>query len=364
MDTTDHDIQFTENGICNHCKTFEKRKLEITIPYEKGGKEKINHLVKKIKKAGNGKKYDCLIGVSGGVDSSFIAYIVKKLGLRPLAVHLDNGWNSELAVNNIEKLLKKLDIDLYTHVINWEEFKNIQLAFLRSSTPDAEQPTDHAILAILYRVAVKQRIKYIIMGGNHNSEGILPNSWSYGTADWKYISGIIKKFGKGKIKTWPHFNFLDYIFFVYIKKIKPIRILDYLSYNRENAMQIIEDKLSWKYYGGKHYESIYTRFFQSYILPKKFNIDKRKAHYSSLICSGQITKEEALKKIKKDTYSKDKLKEDKIYVIKKLGLTENEFEKIMSLPIKSFRDYPNNYYFFNILFTLRNFLKKFIKNMI
>jgi len=359
MDTTDPDIEFDENGVCNHCRNYEQVAQETSVPYYEGGSKIIQDLVEKIKSEGKDKRYDCIIGVSGGVDSTFVALKVKELGLRPLAVHLDNGWNSELAVNNIEKTLRTLNIDLYTHVIDWEEFKNIQLAFLRASTTEAELPTDHAILAILYQAAIRQDIKYIIVGGNHSSEGILPISWAYGSKDWRFIKNILKRFSNIKINTWPYFSLLDYFYYVYIKKIKSVRILEYLSYDKNEAIKILEKKLCWKYYGGKHYESVYTRFFQGYILPQKFNIDKRKCHLSSLICAGQMTREEALIKMKDDTYPFDLQQADREYVIKKLGISESEFESIMNLPIKTFADYPNNYAFFMLSFSLLKFIRKY-----
>lgn len=358
MDTTDPDIQFDENGFCNHCRTYGQVAKETSIAYSEGGEKIINDLVREIKNKGKDKKYDCIIGVSGGVDSTYVAYKVKALGLRPLAVHLDNGWNSELAVKNIENTLKILNIDLYTHVIDWEEFKNIQVAFLKAATTEGELPTDHAILAVLYQVAIQQHVDYIIVGGNHSSEGILPVSWAYGSKDWRFIKNILKRFGNIRIKTWPHFSLLDYLLYVSIKKIRSVRILEYLSYNKNEAMKILEKELDWKYYGGKHYESIYTRFYQGYILPRKFNIDKRKCHLSSLICAGQMTREEALKKMEEDTYPADMQNADREYVIKKLGLTEEEFESIMKSPNKTFADYPNNYALFMTLFSLLKFVRK------
>ncbi|PKP61394.1 MAG: N-acetyl sugar amidotransferase [Candidatus Altiarchaeales archaeon HGW-Altiarchaeales-1] len=345
MDTSDHDIQFDEKGLCNHCKKYEER-VEKELYYKhKDGEQKLNQLVNQIKEKGKNKEYDCIIGVSGGVDSTFVAYIVKKLGLRPLAVHLNNGWNSEISERNIENTCKALDIDLYTSVPDWEEFKDLQLSFLKSSVSNSEIPTDHAIIAFLFQVASERGIPYIIRGHNIVTEAILPSSWGYDSGDLKFINGIHNKFGKVKLKTFPHYNLIDMFNYIFIKKIKFIPILNYIKYDKKEAMRIIEKELGWRYYGGKHYESIYTRFFQGYILPKKFGIDKRRAHLSTLICSGQMTRDEALEEMKKDPYpTEEMMNDDKEYVIKKLGLTEKEFEKIMSLPIKTFTDYPNNYF--------------------
>ncbi|PKP60583.1 MAG: N-acetyl sugar amidotransferase [Candidatus Altiarchaeales archaeon HGW-Altiarchaeales-1] len=350
MDTSDPDIQFDEDGVCNHCRKYEKI-MHCRVYSDEEKQQKLKHLANKIKEEGKNKEYDCIIGVSGGVDSTMVAYTVKKkLGLRPLAIHLDNGWDSELSIKNIEKICKVLDIDLFTHVLDWEEFKNIQLSFLKSSFINAEMPTDHAIMAVLFQVADEKRIPYIINGSNFTTEGILPNSWVYDVRDWKFIEGIHRKFGKLKLKTFPHYGLIDMFYYLFIKSTKFVTILDYIDYNKKDAMKLIEKELGWKYYSGKHYESIFTRFYQGYILPKKFKIDKRIAHLSTLICSGQITREEALEELKKDPYpSEEMMKEDKEYVIKKLGLTEEEFEKIMSLPIKTFESYPNNSFLFNKL---------------
>lgn len=350
MDITDPNIQFDENGICNHCQRYFDEKVKERLFSDEAGQQKLNKLVNKIKIKGENKKYDCIIGVSGGVDSTFVAYLVKKLGLRSLAVHLDNGWNSEIAVNNMKESLKKLNIDLCTVVADWEEFKDLQLSFLKASVPDAEIPTDHGILALLYKVAAKEGIPFIFTGVNVSTEGIHPIRWSYGLWDWKYIKSVHKKFGKVKLKNYPHCSLFGLLYYVFVKKIKRIPILNYMKYVKKEAIKIMEKELGWKYYGGKHYESVYTRFVQACILPRKFNIDKRKSHLSSLICSGQITREEALEEMKHDPYPTEEMMEsDKEYVLKKLGFAEEEFDKIMSLSIKTTRDYPSNYWLFPIM---------------
>jgi N-acetyl sugar amidotransferase len=339
MDTTDRDIFFDSNGVCNHCWKYEELTAKELYKGEEA-KAKLDQLLIEIKENGKNKDYDCIIGVSGGVDSTYLAYLVKKLELRPLAVHLDNGWDSELAVHNIEKVLKKLGIDLYTYVIDWEEFKDLQLSFLKASVSDAEIPTDHAIIAIMYRMAAERRIP-IISGANIATEAILPTSWTYGIGDWKYIKSIHKRFGRVKLKSFPHFSRNDILYYTFVKGVKSIQLLNYVPYIKKDVMQVLEHELGWQYYGGKHYESIYTRFFQGYILPRKFNIDKRRAHLSNLICAEQMAREEALEEIKHDTYLEDKVREDKEYVIKKLGLDKESFEEIMSLPVKTYLDYPN-----------------------
>lgn len=357
MDTTDPDIQFDENGICNHCKKYEERAKNELYDAETG-KQKLNFLVNKIKKNGKNNEYDCIIGVSGGVDSTMVAYKVKELGLRPLAVHLDNGWDSEPAVNNIEKMLKILDIELYTYVIDWEEFKDLQLSFLKASITNAEIPSDHAIFAILYHVAAEKGIKYIITGANITTESTMPASWAYDMKDLRFIKAIQRRFGKVKLKSFPQLSPFDFLYYTFVKGIRTVGILNYMPYNRKNAIQIIEQKLGWKNYGGKHCESLYTRFFQSYILPRKFNIDKRKIHLSGMIWSGQLTREEALKEHSHDFAPENQLNEDKKYLIKKLGITDQEFERIMSLPVKTVRDYPSYQFIFNNMGPLVRFTKK------
>ena len=362
MDTTaDPDIVFDENGISNYVEKYNYLQ-DLRIPAEDVRDKKLKLIIERIKKDGKGKDYDCLIGVSGGVDSTYVAYYIKKLGLRPLAVHFDNGWNSELAVSNIEKTLKKLEIDLYTYVVDWEEFKEIQVAFLKASVPDGEIPTDHAIYATLYNTANNYGIKHIISGTNIRTEGILPRTWAYGHIDLKYIKAICKKFStlKDRFKTFPHVNLFQFFNYIYIRKIKSFPILDYINYDKAEAVDILEKELGWVNYGGKHYESIYTRFFQGYILPRKFKMDKRRGHLSTLICSGQITREEALTEILKPSYSdKDMEQQDKEFVLKKFGLSEKEFEDIMNAPTKLFKDYPNNFKQQQSLTKLYHYLKKF-----
>jgi N-acetyl sugar amidotransferase len=338
MDTTDPEIQFDELGICNHCKQYDELVVKH-IKNGKSGRDYLNKILDRVRTEQNGKEYDCIIGLSGGIDSSYVACMVKELGLRPLAVHLDNGWDSELAVKNIELLLKKLDIDLYTHVIDWDEFKDIQLSFLKASTPDSEIPSDHAIFSILYHMANKIGTRYIILGCNIRTETHIPISWSQGHMDWKYINSVHKTFGSVPFKTYPHLDFFQYNKNLLLNKT--INILDYLNYSKNDALKYLEKEVGWRYYGGKHYESIYTRFFQGYILPKKFGFDKRKSHFSSLICSSEMTREDALREINTEPYPVDQQNEDKAYVIKKLGLTEEEFGQIMANPPKTFWDYPS-----------------------
>ncbi|WP_299548819.1 N-acetyl sugar amidotransferase [Seonamhaeicola sp.] len=337
MDTTAKNISFDATGICNYCTNYFKEQHKVLK-----NEELLKPIIAKIKEEGKNKKYDCVIGVSGGVDSTYVAYYVKQLGLNPLAIHLDNGWDSELAVANIEKTLKKLDIDLYTHVINWNEFKDLQLSFLKASIPGMEIPSDHAIFAILNKVALKYGVRYIINGSNFRMEYIMDPDWSefIGQMDWLLIKNVHKQFGKVALKTFPRMTRKDVYYTRFVKKHTVINILDYIDFSKEKAMKIIQDKLGWVYYGGKHYESIYTRFTQAYIQPLKFSIDKRKAHYSNVICMGEMTREEALSALKKDAYPNEEMKMDDLeYFKKKMNFSDSEFEKIMNAPVKSYKDY-------------------------
>lgn len=337
MDTSDPEIVFDENGVCNHCKTAKK-----FLEDKKRQKEKfdLTAFCEKIKEAGKKLKYDCIVGISGGVDSSYVIYLTKKLGLRPLAVHIDNGWDSELAVQNIKELLEKLNVDLYTYVVDWQEFRDLQLAFLKASTPDSEIPTDHMISPVLGYVAHKYGCKYIIMGNNSSSESILPKAWSQGHFDWRYISHVHKRFGKIKLKTYPYFTRPDWDYFT--RKYTWFNILDYIDYNKEEAKKFLMKNYGWRDYGGKHHESFYTKIYQSYILPVKFGYDKRKAHLSSLIVAGQITREEALEILKTAPYDEKSIARDIEYFTEKMQITEKEFDDIMKTPPKTYGDYPNN----------------------
>jgi len=334
----DPDISFDEKGICNYYYEYQKAQAENVLTGE-AAKKKLETLVAKIKKDGQGKRYDCLIGLSGGVDSTYVAYLVAQHGLRPLAVHLDNGWDSELAVKNIENIITKLNFELYTLVVNWEEFKDIQLAYLRASVVDIEVVSDHAIFATMYKLAKEHKTGYIISGTNIVTEYIMPPSWLYHKMDFANLKDIHNRYGKMKIKTYPYFDFKKYVYYSAVLKLSPISILNYVPYNKQEIKELIKKELNWRDYGGKHYESTFTKFYQAYILPEKFKIDKRKAHLSTLICSGQMTKEEALRQLELPLYNPKELEADKEYVLKKFGLTEKEFDEIMKLPIKRHQDF-------------------------
>lgn len=343
MDTSVNEIEFDVDGVCNFCHTYDEQ-ISKDLYYDKNGLERLDKLISEIKKKGSGKEYDCLIGLSGGVDSTYVAYLVKmKYGLRPLAIHLDNGWNSELSVANIEQIVKRLDIDLYTHVLDWELFKDLQISFLKSSIANVELLTDHAIWAVLLHTAAQRKIPYIISGHNIATEAIMPESWIYPSKESRIIKGIQKRFGHYKTNGFPMLSTFNYVDYLLIRRIRWIPLLNYHPYIKSEAKHAIINELGWKDYGGKHYESIFTRFFHAYYLPIKYGYDLRRPYISALILSGQMTREQALKEIAFPTASDEQLNTDRDYVMKKLGLSESEFEEIMSSPPKSFSDYPNNY---------------------
>ncbi len=342
MDTTVPDIVFDQDGICNHCHDYNDRIIKDLFN-DSEGQVRFENLIKEVKRRGEGKQYDCIIGISGGVDSTYVAYLVKrKYGLRPLALHLDNGWNSELSVANVEQVVKRLDIDLFTHVLDWDKFRDLQISFLKSSISNIEIPTDHAIWAVLVRTAAEKGIPYIFAGNNIVTESIMPGSWLYGSKDSRLITGIHHKFGKEKYRNFPKLSLFSYVNYFLIKGIRWVPVLNYVPYVKQDAKQIITDELAWRDYGGKHYESIFTRFFHAYYLPQKFGFDLRRSYLSALILSGQVTRADALSEISEPTAPADRLQEDKEYVIKKLGITPAEFEEIMNAPLKLFSDYPNN----------------------
>jgi N-acetyl sugar amidotransferase len=341
MDTSAPDIEFDPEGVCNYCRdAYARLRSELFSGDEH--RERLDALIAEIKRDGAGKPYDCIIGVSGGVDSSYTAYLVKKFGLRPLAVHFDNGWNSELAVENIERLLKKLDIDLHTHVVDWDEFKDLQLAFLKASVANSEIPTDHAITALMYGMAAKCRVKYIISGGNLATETVMPAAWMHDAKDLMFLKAIHRRHGTLPLRTFPTMSYTRLAWYTFVRRIRYVGILNYVDYRKEEAMRILEAELGWRRYQAKHFESIYTRFFQGYLLPEKFRMDKRRPHLSSLIVSGQMTREQALQELQGEPYDPKLAAEDIIYIRRKFGLSEEDFAAIMAAPVRESDRYPNS----------------------
>ncbi|MBI5686983.1 MAG: N-acetyl sugar amidotransferase [Verrucomicrobia bacterium] len=341
MDTTDPGISFDAEGVCNHCRYFEND-VRRQLPSPEEAAERFQNIVADIKRSGVGREYDCLLGISGGVDSSYLAYLAWKHGLRTLLVHMDNGWDSELAIKNIENIVKTTGFDYYNHVVDWEEFKDLQLAYFRASVVDIEVVTDHAITAFVYRTAWKFGIKYILDGNNEVTEAIYPRrGWMFLTkSDLANLMAIHRKFGHVPLKTYPRLALYEIKFYRQLRDLRFMSLLNLVPYRLEDAMKVLEREFGWRYYGGKHWESAFTKFYQAYILPRKFNVDKRKVHLSNLICSGQITRQEALQKLKTDVYSPEQLREEYEYVVKKLGLTRDEFERIMALPVVPHEAYP------------------------
>jgi N-acetyl sugar amidotransferase len=334
LDSSIDDIWFDKQGECKYCKIHDE--MEKLHPLGRGLEEELTLIVKHIKEKGRNKPYDCISGVSGGRDSTYTLYMAVKFGLRPLAVHFDNGWNSDISVKNIKKVCEKLNVPLITVVADWEEFKDLQISFLKSSTPDADVPTDYAIYSVLYDIASKEGISYILNGHSFRTEGTSPISWTY--MDPLYVSCVHKKFGKIKnIRSFPHMTFFKLLWFTIVKGIKEVRLMEFIDYRKKDVDKILMKELEWEYYGGHHHENLYTKFFQSYYLPTKFNIDKRKTELSAMIRSGHITREKALEEIQGSSYGYDERVLE--YTLNKLGLSKNEFEEIMNSPLKSHYDY-------------------------
>lgn len=340
MDSSDPELKIYSDGTCNHCNDYSKESKRFRDV--KKNEKSLKSLIQKIKKSGKRNRYDCIVGVSGGVDSTYIAYIAKKMGLRILAVHVDNGWNTELAVDNISKILEKLKIDLQTEVLDWSTFRELQKSFLKASVSDGELPTDHAIRSSLWTVARKYKIKYLLNGRNYSTEGIMPRAWTYSALDWKYIKGIHKSFSEKSLKKYPHTSIINVFYNLFFVRLKNISILNYCNFDKTDAKKILINELGWRDYGGKHHESVYTRFFQGYILPEKFGIDKRRAHISSMICSGQISRDKGSELLQTPPLEPDIIHNDREFIIKKLRLSDHEFDIIMNAEIKDWFSYPNN----------------------
>ena len=336
-DTSVPEIQFDENGISNYCR-FQELMMQ-TYPRGEKGLADWKNFVSRMKKKGKKRDYDCVVGVSGGVDSSYLLVLMKEYGLRPLAVNLDNGFSSDIAVQNIYKVTKALDIDIETYVIDYEEIKDLLYAYMRAGIPWIDSPTDGAIKAVMYKVALKENIKFIIRGNDFRSEGKQPTEWTRG-ADVNYIH---KKFGRGvKLKTYPQLPVTRIIYAGFIRRIKDIRPYYYLEYKKQDAKKMLQANFNWQDYGGHHHENLFTKFVMAYWLPEKFNIDKRRINLSAQVVSGAITREQALDMVEKPFESKEALEALKNYVLKKLDISDEEFQEIWKSKNMRASDYPAN----------------------
>lgn len=345
MDTTDPNIIFDENGISDYYHNYINK---ILPSWETGkkGKEELNKIAKKIKSKSINKPFDCIIGMSGGLDSSYALYVAKEvLGLRPLVYHVDAGWNTDQAVSNIEKVIEGLGLDLYTDVINWEEVKDLQKSFLKAQIPDQDLVQDYAFFSSLYRFAKKNKIKYILTGSNYSTECCRePEEWGgYAGIDKRLVNDIHKKYGSIKLKSFPIIDIFTYkLYYKYIYGMKIIKPLNYVPYNKNDAENLLEKKFGWKKFQHKHHESRFTRFYEDYWLPKKFGFDKRKAHFSSLILTGQMTREDALKRLQHAELDEQTLRNEFEYVSNKLEFEVDELNSLFNGENKTFRDYKNN----------------------
>jgi N-acetyl sugar amidotransferase len=338
MDSSDPEISIDAEGVCNHCHSAEAAMREVL---DRNGSRSLDAIVARVKATRSGN-HDCVIGLSGGVDSSYMAYQAVRLGLRPLVVHLDNGWNSELATENIHRIVSRLGLELETHVIDWPEFRAIQNAYLAASVVDVEVPTDHAITAIVYRTALREGLRFVLTGSNLATEAVMPASWNYAKTDLRNLRAIARRGGVTRFKSFPTASTLRLLYWQVLRRVRTIDLLNYLPYRRADAISLLQAEFGWRDYGLKHGESTFTRFYQHHILPQEFGIDKRKAHASSLICSGQLSRSDALAELDEPLYSSSRdLEEDLIFVTKKLGMTRQRFDELMSDEPRAHTEFAN-----------------------
>lgn len=355
MDTTDPDIEFDSQGVCNHCRRHDAR--WSAVPFRQPDAEaRLQALVAKIKASKRGK-YDSIMGLSGGVDSSYGALLAKKLGLNPLAIHFDNGWNSELAVKNIEHIVTKLGFDLETYVIDWEEFRDLQRSFFKANVIDIELITDQAILASMYRLAASHGIRYILSGTNVATESVMPRKWLHMKSDLRNLEAIHQRFGTTPLKSFPTLSIWKMAYYRYVRGIQSVELLNHVPYRKADAMQTMEREIGWKYYGGKHYESQFTKFYQAHILPLKFGVDKRRCHLSNLVLNGEMSRDQALEALEAPLYDTNALERDRAYVLKKLGFTRAEFDEYMAAPPVPHDHYPSHARVAERLIKLRSSLR-------
>jgi N-acetyl sugar amidotransferase len=360
MDSSASNITFDEQGLCNYCTDFLERLNQTGLV---ASERERDLFLQRVRHDGAGKDYDCIIGLSGGVDSSYALYLAVKNGLRPLVVHLDNGWNSELAVNNISNLVRSLNVDLYTHVIDWEENKDLQLSFFKANVIDIELLMDNAMLALNYRMARQYKVKWILAGTNRSTEGMhMPSNWNWLKFDARNIRDIHRKNGSIPIKTHDLFSVTGFLWNRYVLGIRWTSFLDYFDYRKDDALTILQNEVGYRPYPYKHYESVFTRFYQGYILPRKFGVDKRKLHLSTLVSTGQMTRDKALELLSQSPYpDSGQLKDDHTFVLKKLGFTQNEFESYMATPQVSHDAYRSEKTLWNLISWGNKLVKKYMK---
>lgn len=350
MDTTDTNITFDENGVCDHCQTFEK-KTKPNWPQGRDAEVALEKLSAEIRSAGKGKEFDCIIGMSGGIDSSYLVHVAKNImGLRPLVFHVDAGWNSQEAVNNIEKIVDGLHLELHTEVINWEEMRDLQLAYFKSGVASIDTPQDHAFFATMYKFAEKHRIRHILTGANLSTECVRnPVEWMYYQSDAVQLRDIHRKFGKRPLRTFPTTSILWHkLYLPYVRGIRVVKPLDLVPYDKAKAVSLLESKYGWMPYPQKHFESRFTRFYEGYWLPKKFGYDTRKVQFSSLILTGQMSRNEALERLKSPALDAESVTRECAFVANKLGISVDELMSYMNSPNKNFRDYRSQSWLYEL----------------
>jgi N-acetyl sugar amidotransferase len=341
MDTTDPEIVFDAEGRCHHCRNFAKEAATTWFPNAMGV-AKLDEILTKIKKAGEGQEFDSILGLSGGVDSSYLALKAKDWGLRPLVVHVDAGWNSELAVQNIEQIVTHTGFELHTHVVDWVDMRRLQLAYLRSGVANQDVPQDHAFFAGLYHFAVKNKVRYVLNGGNIATEGIFPSSWHGAAMDARNLKAINRQFGDGKLSQYPTIGMFRYfVWYPFVRRMVPVRPLNYMDYSMDLAVKELEDRAGWRAYERKHGESLFTKFFQNYYLPTRFGFDKRRPHLSSLIAAGSLTRSEAKAKLEEPLYEPAELERDLDYVCRKLRLSREQLAELLLVPKRKHTEFPN-----------------------
>jgi N-acetyl sugar amidotransferase len=344
MDTSDSGIVFDERGWCDYCNNYYSNVLPNWHPDDEIGRAMLQKDVDRIKRDGRGKSHDCVIGISGGVDSSYLTYVaVQKLGLRPLLLHVDAGWNSQAAVHNIERLVDALKLDLHTEVVDWREMQDLQLAFFKAGVPHLDTPQDHAFFASLYNFAARHGIKYILTGANYSTECVRePLEWHYHASDLTQLNDIHRRFGERPLRRFPRADILKYsLYYRFLKGVRVVKPLNFVPYIKEAAMQELVDRFGWQRYAQKHYESRFTRFYEGYWLPTRFGYQKHRAHYSSLILTKQMTRDEALQRIAQPAYDPETIHQDFEYVATKLDISVEELKAFMNAPKRTFRDYRN-----------------------